>query len=119
MISYQQAQEGIAEEIAVNEMGLCEWTNWETLPQCYKDTVFYPLAAAILAKLFTPEQIEEWKKGGDYYLINSQLYWTIKAILKGIQAQQEKRGIDYRTTLDATLEKMNDMEDGFRRVKGE
>jgi hypothetical protein len=43
----EQIREKIASSIALS--GLCEWTNWDTLPQVYKDEVFYPLADQILA----------------------------------------------------------------------
>lgn len=45
---YEQVREDIAKSIALDRH-LCEWTNWETLPQVYKDKVFYPLADKILS----------------------------------------------------------------------
>jgi len=76
-------KEDIATKIAVNDTGLCEWTRWETLPQCYKDTVFYPIADQILslvckriegAKLKPKEALKAYNDGKKKWLNSEDSY---------------------------------------------
>jgi len=68
-MTYPEAQEGIAEQLWKKERRISP--GWEylkhkpfnKLPEGTRD-VFLKEAAQYLASIFTPEEIEEWKKGG-------------------------------------------------------
>jgi len=42
--------EEIAREIALDK-NLCDWTNWDTLPEVYKQDCFLPLSKRVLRKV--------------------------------------------------------------------
>ena len=43
--------------------------------------------------------------------IDAELYWQVKAILRGVQMEQQNNpNITWRTTLDAVLERLNELE---------
>jgi len=97
-MNYQQAQEGIA-EIIVSP------SNYE--PHNGFNVDLTEIAEEILALLFTPEEIEEWKKGGYPAIVckdqKPPYYdskWVTEAVQKYLLAQQDMTNA------------------GFRRVKG-
>ena len=63
-MEYREAQEGIARGLHERCLNLhVRVTEWLTLSEDDRD-LFLEDADALLAVVFTPKQIEEWKKGG-------------------------------------------------------
>ena len=101
MKAYQQAQEGIAQILS----------QWKEdirimIASGSKISAESPQtkAAAVLSLLFTPEQIEEWKKGG------------YPAIVCNDQSLPEP--IENKYLGSITVMSTEDMKANFRRVKG-
>ena len=102
-MTYEQAREEIAEIIYVGLYPTGHWGKLLTKGQ------FLDIAHQILPRLFTPEQIEEWKKGG-YPAIVCKDQSLPKPNLDIHIWRDYSRDMAYK-------EAQQDMTD-FRRVKG-
>lgn len=115
MINYQQTQEGVARELydqwLHKECGFGGFT-WDELYENVKGQ-WCNKATQILSLLFTPEEIEEWKKGG-YPAIVCKDQETPDYIEVFYDATES--GVSFEVGYAQSQKDM--LAEGFRRIQG-
>jgi len=118
MINYQQTQEGVARELydqwLHKECGFGGFT-WDELYENVKGQ-WCNKATQILSLLFTPEEIEEWKKGGYPAIVCKDQSLPEFPYMDELEYCEQTCN-DFRWGADVAQHDMKD-KSGFRRVKG-